>query len=67
MAALNLVMMTAIPVVGDHYLSDLAGGAVIAALAFALTRWIYRRLAPAKAAKKERAVPEKTALSASIF
>jgi membrane-associated phospholipid phosphatase len=45
---LNLVMLTAVPYLGDHYLSDMIAGAAIAAAAFYGARLLYRRLdAPA--------------------
>jgi hypothetical protein len=42
--ALNIAMLTAVPYQGDHYLSDMLAGAVIALLSFAGSRALYRRL-----------------------
>jgi hypothetical protein len=39
---LNLVMLSAVPFQGDHYLSDMIAGAVIAGIAFWAARRIYR-------------------------
>lgn len=39
---LNLVMLTAVPFQGDHYLVDMIAGAGIAALAFFATKRVYR-------------------------
>jgi len=41
--AFNLVMLTAIPYSGDHYLTDMIAGGVIALGAFAAARLYYRR------------------------
>jgi membrane-associated phospholipid phosphatase len=41
---LNLMMLTAVPYLGDHYLIDMIAGAAIAAAAFYGARWLYRRL-----------------------
>jgi hypothetical protein len=41
--ALNLVMLTAIPYSGDHYLTDMIAGGVIALGAFTAARLYYRR------------------------
>lgn len=40
-AALNLVMLPAIPPIGGHYLADMLAGAVIAASAIGMVRWIH--------------------------
>ncbi|MES2254079.1 MAG: phosphatase PAP2 family protein [Pseudomonadota bacterium] len=41
--AFNLVMLTAIPYSGDHYLTDMIAGGMIALAAFAAARLYYRR------------------------
>lgn len=40
---LNLAMLTAIPYSGDHYLTDMVAGGLIALAAFAAARLYYRR------------------------
>lgn len=56
MLALNLLLLSATPVWGNHYLTDLLGGAAVAVVAILLTR----RLLPPPAA----AVPEVTLTAA---
>lgn len=46
--ALNLVMIAATPLIGGHYLSDLIGGTIVAAVTIAAVGAIYRRLLAAK-------------------
>lgn len=41
--ALNAILIAATPVVGEHYIVDLIGGAGVAAAALALSAWITRR------------------------
>jgi len=41
--ALNIAVLIATPIHGGHHLIDLAGGAVVAAAAIALSDWIVRR------------------------
>jgi hypothetical protein len=45
---LNIGMLTAVPYQGDHYLSDMIAGAVIALLSFVVARALYRRLDTAR-------------------
>ena len=46
--ALNLVMLTAVPFQGDHYLMDMIAGAVIAVAAFLAARWLYHAMESAR-------------------
>ena len=48
-ALVNIVMLFAIPTIGQHYLIDMIGGAVVALLAIAATSAAPRprRIAPA--------------------
>ncbi len=43
--ALNTALIAATPINGAHYLIDLAGGAVVAILALAASRWLCRHFA----------------------
>jgi len=52
---LNLVMLSAIPYLGDHYLSDLIAGAFIAVTAFFATRFLHRKLLARAAISGEQA------------
>ena len=45
---LNLLMLSAVPFQGDHYLMDMIAGAIIAAAAFFAARRIYRTLDTAR-------------------
>jgi len=46
--ALNLTMIAATPVIGGHYVADLIGGAIVAAVTIAMLDSLHRRLLKAR-------------------
>jgi len=45
LAVLNLLMLLSVPFAGNHYLSDLIAGSIMAAICIALDRWMVSRQA----------------------